>query len=167
MRELQCPVSHCYTNAAAKQTQEPHFQSKIQTPILQSMQLKGSLGHGSCQPGRGRLSIGVGAKWVMWHSLNLGLGGKSLKKGGSPQKNFFFAFSLFCLFMILGGINHQKPQGSDWATGDGKNETARGNPGRSALAQLPAKAGQEETGDWKCRLCKFSIFSCLVVFARL
>ena len=69
--------------------------------------------------------------------------------------------------MIIGEINHQKPQGSDWATGDGKNETARGNPGRSALAQLPAKAGQEETGDWKCRLCKFSIFSCLVVIARL
>ena len=94
-------------------------------------------------------------------------GEESQKKGVALKKISFFAFSLFCLFTILGGINHQKPQGSDWATGDGKNETARGNPGRSALAQLPAKAGQEETGDWKCRLCKFSIFSCLVVIARL
>ena len=108
----------------------------------------------------------MGAKWVMWHSLNLGLGGKSLKKGEALKISFCFFFH-FSLFMITGEINHQKPQGSDWATGDGKNETARGNPGRSALAQLPAKAGQEETGDWKCRLCKFSIFSCLVVIARL
>ena len=99
VRELQCPVSHCYTNAAAQQTQEPHFQSKIQTPILQSMQLKGSLGHGSCQPGRGRLSIGVGAKWVMGHSLNLGLGGKSLKKKGVALKKFLFCFFTFLPFL--------------------------------------------------------------------
>ena len=90
--ELQCPVSHCYTNAAAQQTQEPHCQSKIQTPILQSMQFKGSLGHGSCQPGRGRLSIGAGAKWVMWHSLNLRPRGEKFQKGGSPQ-NFFLFFT--------------------------------------------------------------------------
>ena len=48
--------------------------------------------------------------------------------------------------MITGGINHQKPQGSDWVTGDGKNETARGNPGRSALAQLPARPGRRRQG---------------------
>ena len=111
VRELQWPATlMLQPNKLRSHTANPN-----QTPILQSMQFKGSLGHGSGQPGRGRLSMGAGAEWVMRHSLNLRpRGGKSFKKGGSPQNFLFFTF---CLFMITGEINHHETPGvwlGDW-----------------------------------------------------
>ena len=140
--ELQCPVSHCYTNAAAQQTQEPHCQSKIQTPILQSMQFKGSLGHGSSQPGRGRLSMGAGAEWVMMHSLNLRpRGGKVVKKRKALKKFFF-------VLHFLPFYDHRGDQPSEtpgvwlgdwgWEERDGPRQ-----PRKISSAQLPARPSRK------------------------